>query len=171
MKGRYAGVSMSINGAILPGAARPSAGSGQALAGLEAVLQSWNRVYDTVRPHQALGYPSGLSPSALAPSGLSPSGRSLSEAKGRSLTPEDLYQHWLHNQLARKEALSDIPWSPHNSGLTAVAIGVRMSRKGVGALYDAMADRSPNRRRRWESRFPAPFSALLAHEHGSGRRL
>ena len=99
MKGRYAGVSMSINGAILPGAARPSAGSGQALAGLEAVLQSWNRVYDTVRPHQALGYPSGLSPSELA----------LSEAKGRSLTPEDLYQHWLHNQHGRKEALSDMP--------------------------------------------------------------
>ena len=56
------------------------------------------RYIDTVRPHQALGYPSGLSPS----------GRSLSEAKGRSLTPEEFYQHRLHNQLGRKEALSDI---------------------------------------------------------------
>ncbi len=49
------------------------------LAGLEAALLAWNQVYETVRPHQALGY----------------------------LTPEQFYQNWLNNY-QRKEVVSDI---------------------------------------------------------------
>lgn len=50
------------------------------LAGLQDALLAWNQVYETVRPHQALGY----------------------------LTPERFYQQWLRNQLCGKEALSDM---------------------------------------------------------------
>jgi len=154
MKGRYAGVSMSINGAILPGAARLARlpaepaflqrvlttfpfpvqaiqsdggseflgefgkavaalrlthyfnrpnypqGNGRVersfrtdeeefyqveelpgdLAGLQAALLAWNQVYESVRPHQALGY----------------------------LTPGQFYQKWLAANDQREEALSDI---------------------------------------------------------------
>lgn len=48
------------------------------LRGLDTKLQAWNQIYETVRPHQALGY----------------------------LTPDAFYQHWL--QTHGKEALSDI---------------------------------------------------------------
>ena len=50
------------------------------LGGLEAALLAWNRVYETVRPHQALGYK----------------------------TPEQFYQEWLTKHPARKEGLSDM---------------------------------------------------------------
>lgn len=50
------------------------------LGGLEAALQRWNGVYETVRPHQALGY----------------------------LTPDDFYKQWLRKQHQRKEAVSDM---------------------------------------------------------------
>jgi len=50
------------------------------LDGLEAALLHWNQIYERVRPHQALGYK----------------------------TPEEFYQDWLKNRLARKEALSDM---------------------------------------------------------------
>ena len=48
--------------------------------GLEAALLRWNQVYETVRPHQALGYK----------------------------TPDQFYQDWLSTHSTRKEALSDI---------------------------------------------------------------
>jgi transposase InsO family protein len=48
--------------------------------GLEAALQRWNRVYETVRPHQALGY----------------------------LTPNQFYEQWVKEQRLRKEAVSDM---------------------------------------------------------------
>lgn len=49
--------------------------------GLEAALPAWNRIYETVRPHQALGYP----------------------------TPDQFYQNWLNSHPTRKEeALSDM---------------------------------------------------------------
>jgi transposase InsO family protein len=47
---------------------------------LETALLAWNRVYERVRPHQALGYK----------------------------TPEQFYQEWLKTHSAGKEALSDI---------------------------------------------------------------
>jgi len=51
------------------------------LGGLEAALLEWNRVYQEVRPHQALGYQ----------------------------TPEQFYQDWLAEHHDRKEeALSDM---------------------------------------------------------------
>ncbi len=50
------------------------------LGELDVALQAWNRVYETVRPHQALGYK----------------------------TPEQFYQEWLLRQSVRKEGLSDI---------------------------------------------------------------
>lgn len=51
------------------------------LGGLEAALMAWNRVYENVRPHQALGY----------------------------RTPEQFYQQWLATQNQKKEvALSDM---------------------------------------------------------------
>ena len=50
------------------------------LGGQEAALVAWNRVYERVRPHQALGY----------------------------LTPEEFYQQWEEAQRKRKEALSDM---------------------------------------------------------------
>lgn len=51
------------------------------LGGQEAALMAWNRVYENVRPHQALGY----------------------------RTPEEFYQLWLATQHSRKEvALSDM---------------------------------------------------------------
>lgn len=50
------------------------------LGGLEAALLAWNRVYETVRPHQALGYK----------------------------TPEQFYQDWLKPHPMRKEVLSDM---------------------------------------------------------------
>lgn len=50
------------------------------LGGLEAALLRWNQVYETVRPHQALGY----------------------------LTPEQFYQGWLNSHPTRKEVLSDM---------------------------------------------------------------
>ncbi len=48
--------------------------------GLQAALLHWNRVYETIRPHQALGYK----------------------------TPEQFYQDWLTTHSPGKEALSDI---------------------------------------------------------------
>jgi transposase InsO family protein len=50
------------------------------LGGLEAALVAWNRVYETVRPHQALGY----------------------------LTPDEYYQNWLATHSQRKGVLSDM---------------------------------------------------------------
>ena len=50
------------------------------LGGLEAALLRWNQVYETVRPHQALGYK----------------------------TPDQFYQDWLETHTTRKEALSDM---------------------------------------------------------------
>jgi len=50
------------------------------LDGLEAALLAWNRIYETVRPHQTLGY----------------------------LTPEQFYQNWLNSHPTRKEVLSDM---------------------------------------------------------------
>ncbi|MFQ5987676.1 MAG: helix-turn-helix domain-containing protein [Dehalococcoidia bacterium] len=50
------------------------------LGGLEAALLAWNRVYETVRPHQALGYK----------------------------TPDEFYHDWLGTHPSRKEALSDM---------------------------------------------------------------
>ena len=50
------------------------------LGGLEAALLAWNRVYEQVRPHQALGYK----------------------------TPNQFYQDWLKNSYTRQEALSDM---------------------------------------------------------------
>jgi len=47
---------------------------------LEAALLHWNRVYETIRPHQALGYK----------------------------TPEEFYQDWLTTHSPGKEELSDI---------------------------------------------------------------
>ena len=49
------------------------------LGGLEQALLAWNRTYETVRPHQALGYK----------------------------TPDQFYRQWLNNNKG-KEALSDI---------------------------------------------------------------
>jgi transposase InsO family protein len=49
------------------------------LGGLEAALQRWNHVYETLRPHQALGYK----------------------------TPERFYQDWLATHPTRKEVVSD----------------------------------------------------------------
>jgi putative transposase len=50
------------------------------LDGIEAALLAWNRVYERVRPHQALGYK----------------------------TPEQFYQEWLTTHSRREEALSDM---------------------------------------------------------------
>ena len=50
------------------------------LGGLETALLAWNRVYEQVRPHQALGYK----------------------------TPEQFYQEWLTIHHAAKEVLSDM---------------------------------------------------------------
>lgn len=50
------------------------------LGGLEEALLRWNQVYNTVRPHQALGYK----------------------------TPQQFYQEWLTTHPTRKEALSDM---------------------------------------------------------------
>ena len=50
------------------------------LGGLEAALLAWNRVYERVRPHQALGYQ----------------------------TPDEFYQHWLAKHTAGKGVLSDM---------------------------------------------------------------
>ena len=50
------------------------------LGRLEAALQAWNQVYETVRPHQALGYK----------------------------TPQQFYQDWLKTDTSRKEVLSDM---------------------------------------------------------------
>ena len=50
------------------------------LGGLQAALIAWNQVYDTVRPHQPLGY----------------------------LTPEQFYQNWLSKHCPRKEGVSDM---------------------------------------------------------------
>jgi len=50
------------------------------LGRLEAALQAWNQVYETVRPHQALGYK----------------------------TPDQFYQDWLKTHALRKEVLSDM---------------------------------------------------------------
>jgi transposase InsO family protein len=49
------------------------------LGGLEAALLAWNQVYETIRPHQALGYK----------------------------TPEEFYQEWLRTHPRREEVLSD----------------------------------------------------------------
>jgi len=49
------------------------------LGGLQTALLAWNRAYESVRPHQALGY----------------------------LTPDQFYQNWLNNH-QRKEAVSDM---------------------------------------------------------------
>lgn len=50
------------------------------LGGLEAALLRWNHIYETVRPHQALGYK----------------------------TPDQFYQDWLSTHSSRKEVLSDM---------------------------------------------------------------
>jgi len=50
------------------------------LGGLEAALLRWNHLYETVRPHQALGYK----------------------------TPDQFYQDWLNTHPMRKETLSDM---------------------------------------------------------------
>jgi transposase InsO family protein len=50
------------------------------MGGIEAALLAWNRVYERVRPHQALGYK----------------------------TPEQFYQEWLTTHSRREEALSDM---------------------------------------------------------------
>ena len=50
------------------------------LGGLELALLSWNHVYETVRPHQALGYK----------------------------TPDQFYQDWIRTHSTGKEALSDM---------------------------------------------------------------
>ncbi|MEK7874473.1 MAG: DDE-type integrase/transposase/recombinase [Chloroflexota bacterium] len=50
------------------------------MSGLEAALLRWNRIYETVRPHQALGYK----------------------------TPDQFYQDWLKTHSPRKEVLSDM---------------------------------------------------------------
>jgi len=50
------------------------------LGGQEAALLHWNQVYETVRPHQALGY----------------------------LTPEEYYQQWVKKHLQGREVLSDM---------------------------------------------------------------
>ena len=50
------------------------------LGGLQTALLAWNRVYETVRPHQALGYN----------------------------TPEQFYQDWIMSHPTRKEVLSDM---------------------------------------------------------------
>ena len=50
------------------------------LGGLEQALVAWNRTYETVRPHQALGY----------------------------MTPDQFYRHWLNANTIGKEVLSDI---------------------------------------------------------------
>ena len=50
------------------------------LGGLGTALLRWNRVYETVRPHQALGY----------------------------LTPDEFYERWVDEQRQRKEAVSDM---------------------------------------------------------------
>ncbi|MFA4837074.1 MAG: helix-turn-helix domain-containing protein [Dehalococcoidia bacterium] len=50
------------------------------LDGIEAALQEWNRVYEQVRPHQALGYK----------------------------TPEGFYQNWFKLNCSKKEVLSDM---------------------------------------------------------------
>jgi len=47
---------------------------------LETALQAWNRVYEQVRPHQALGYK----------------------------TPEQFYQDWIKTHSSKKGALSDM---------------------------------------------------------------
>lgn len=49
------------------------------LGGTEQALLAWNHTYETVRPHQALGY----------------------------MTPDQFYHHWLNNN-SGKEVLSDI---------------------------------------------------------------
>tara|TARA_B100001971_G_C18170823_1_gene527012 strand:+ start:611 stop:1294 length:684 start_codon:yes stop_codon:yes gene_type:complete len=50
------------------------------LGGLEAALLAWNHLYETVRPHQALGYK----------------------------TPDQFYRDWLYTHPMRKEVLSDM---------------------------------------------------------------
>jgi putative transposase len=50
------------------------------LGGLETALLLWNHIYETVRPHQALGYK----------------------------TPDQFYQNWLTTHPLRKEVLSDM---------------------------------------------------------------
>jgi transposase InsO family protein len=50
------------------------------LSGQEAALLHWNQVYETVRPHQALGHK----------------------------TPQQFYEDWLLTHPQRKEALSDM---------------------------------------------------------------
>ena len=50
------------------------------LGGLEQALLAWNRTYETVCPHQALGYK----------------------------TPDQFYHHWLNTAATGKELLSDI---------------------------------------------------------------
>jgi transposase InsO family protein len=50
------------------------------LGGQEAALLAWNKVYEQVRPHQALGYK----------------------------TPDQFYQDWLKNNYTRQEVLSDM---------------------------------------------------------------
>ena len=59
------------------------------LGGQEAALLAWNRVYETVRPHQALGYK----------------------------TPDEFYQDWLKTHPIRKEVLSDMSWACCRSGV------------------------------------------------------
>ncbi len=50
------------------------------IGGLEHALLAWNHVYNTIRPHQALGY----------------------------LTPDRFYHQWLSQNHQRKEAVSDM---------------------------------------------------------------
>ncbi len=50
------------------------------LGGQQAALLSWNRIYEQVRPHQALGYK----------------------------TPQQFHQAWLNTHSTKKEGLSDL---------------------------------------------------------------
>ena len=58
----------------------PGCNHGRGMGGLEAALLAWNRAYETVRPHQALGYK----------------------------TPDEFYHDWLGTRFSRKEVLSDM---------------------------------------------------------------
>ena len=70
-------------GGVLPGTC-PELAEGEELpadlGGQEAALLHWNQVYDTIRPHQALGYK----------------------------TPDQFYQDWLIAHSTGKEVLSDM---------------------------------------------------------------
>ncbi len=93
MKGRHAGASMSIYGAILPGAARlarlPAELSPEAKRRLD-IISRWARAYS--------GHGSG---------GLEPGSRRRRHHQALGyLTPEEFYQNWLSQHAHRKEVVS-----------------------------------------------------------------